>query len=489
MRLALHWQILIALTVAVALGLGLSAPWGDIKAQKAEAKAAQVLLDNDAKRQAAVAEDPAAASEFAAPLSQAKIKQHQESIAAANEITVVGTVVTLLEFIGKLFVQALKMVVVPLVLASIICGVMNLSSSGASATRMGGRTLLYYLTTSTFAILIGLTMVNTFTPGLVDGAPAAETLGLDKPDPASLEKIEAKTEGKSSSDITDIFLRMLPTNVFAAASDNGQLLGVICFALLFGFFIARIPEEYQSGQRNFWLGAQDVMLQLTDLIMKFAPIGVFALVAGVVANSSDFLGMLGVLSRFVITVFAALATHVLIVLPAMLWFVGRISPIGFYRAMATPFLTAFSTASSAATLPVTMDAVQEAGVSKKTSSFVLPLGATINMDGTALYECVVVIFVMQALGYDVTIAQQIMIVTLALLTSIGVAGIPSASLVAITLILTTLGIDKALEAVAVIWVVDRILDMSRTAVNVLSDGCGAAIIAARSGEKILKKDA
>lgn len=411
------------------------------------------------------------------------------AISAFRDVAGMETIYATVKLIGQMFLNALKMIVVPLVVASIICGVMNLASDGGNAGRLGRRTIAYYLVTSALAITIGLLVVNAIQPGIVDGQPGKTVLGLDQPPAKEMAKLEERTEGKEVKDFAEVVLRMLPENVFAAAADNGQLLGMIVFALFFGFFITRLPTGLKEGQMNFWNGVQHIMMGITDLIMKFAPLGVFGLVTKVVADSPNFVETLGVLATFAATVLLALAIHLFIVLPILLRVVGGVSPIAHFRAMATPLLTAFSTASSSATLPLTIDAVTDnAGVSRRTASFVLPLGATMNMDGTALYECVVVIFIAQAMGVDLSVPQQIMIVTMALLTSIGVAGIPSASLVAITLIVSSLQIEGGLQAVAVIMVVDRVLDMCRTAVNVFSDSCGAVLIAKGEGETgILEK--
>ena len=225
-------------------------------------------------------------------------------------------------------------------------------------------------------------------------------------------------------------------------------------------------------------------MRITDLIMRFAPIGVFALVARTVADTG--LEAFGPLALFFLTVTLSLATHFLVVLPLLLYFIGGVDPRRHYAAMGAALVTAFSTASSSATLPITMDCVEKnAGVSNRTSSFVLPLGATVNMDGTALYECVAVLFIAQAYGLELTLGTQFLVVLLALLTSIGVAGIPAASLVAIAVILSAVGLP--LEGIGLILAVDRVLDMMRTAVNVFSDSCGAVIIARSEGERNVLK--
>lgn len=377
------------------------------------------------------------------------------------------------DFIGTLFLNALKMLIVPLVMSSIIVGIAGIGSGGAFG-KLGLKTMLYYLTTSLFAILVGLTVVNIVSPGIVDGASAQHLVGLSE----NVSDVVAKVEGKGTGDLVEVFLRMIPTNVVAAAAD-GQMLGLIFFSLLFGFFMTKIEGSYAESLYNFWQGTFQVMMKITDWVMLFAPIGVFGLVAKVVASTGY--AAFVPLAWFFISVLAALAVHFLIVLPMLLFFVGRVNPLRHYRAMAPALLTAFSTSSSAATLPLTMECVEKnAGVSNRTSSFVLPLGATVNMDGTALYECVAAMFIAQVYGIELGFVQQFTIVLMALVTSIGVAAIPSASLVAIAIILAAVGLP--VEAIGLILAVDRVLDMCRTSVNIFSDSCGAVIIARVMGE-------
>jgi Na+/H+-dicarboxylate symporter len=272
---------------------------------------------------------------------------------------------------------------------------------------------------------------------------------------------------------------MVPVNIVSAAAQ-GQMLGMIFFSLLFGYFISRIQGDHADTQKHFWRGILDVMMQMTEWVMKFAPIGVFALVAKVIMTSG--FEAFEPLARFFITVLIALGAHMLLVLPAVLKLVARVSPKAHFQAMLPSLLMAFSTSSSSATLPVTMDCVEKrGGVSNKVAGFTLPLGATVNMDGTALYECVAAMFIAQVYGLSLDFTTQFTIVLVALLTSIGVAGIPSASLVAITIILAAIGLPA--EAVGLILVVDRVLDMCRTAVNVFSDSVAAVTIARLEGEE------
>jgi proton glutamate symport protein len=305
-------------------------------------------------------------------------------------------------------------------------------------------------------------------------------VGATKPDIGTAAQATANIASNAeATGVADIFLRMIPANIFAAAS-TGDMLGLIFFSLLFGYFMTKIPTRPQQTLQQFWEGIFDVML-MTAFVMRFAPLGVFALVSVSIAREGfdQFANLLW----FALTVVLALAIHFIITMSVILRVVGKIKqPWLFYQAMLPALLTAFSTSSSSATLPVTITSLeQRAGVSNRVSSFVLPLGATVNMDGTALYECVAAIFIAQVFGVELSFGQQLLIVITALTTSIGVAGIPSASLVAISIILHTVGLP--MEAIGMLLVVDRLLDMLRTAVNVFSDSVGAMIIARSEGEQ------
>jgi proton glutamate symport protein len=420
-----------------------------------------------------------------------KLKLHWQILIALILAVIVGTITgkeagifgvsfyAIFQFIGTLFLNALKMLIVPLIVSSIVVGIAGIGS-GSALGRLGGKTLLYYMSTSLIAILIGLMLVNIVSPGIVDGQPAKDLIGLT----GDASSIQAKVEGKGAGDVAEVFLRMVPTNIVSAAA-KGQMLGLIFFSLLFGFFLTKVHEAYAESLFNFWQGVYEVMMLITNWVMKFAPIGVFALVAKVVAATG--FDAFKPLAMFFFTVLAALLVHFLVMMPTILAVFGRVNPLRHYRAMAPALFTAFSTSSSSATLPMTIECVeQNAGVSNRTSSFVLPLGATINMDGTALYECVAAMFIAQAYGIELNFATQFTIVLVALLTSIGVAGIPSASLVAISLILATVGLP--VEGIGLILAVDRVLDMCRTTVNVFSDSCGAVVIARSEGEKDILTD-
>jgi len=393
----------------------------------------------------------------------------------ASEHTAIGSVhlIDACTFVGALFLRALKMLVVPLILASIIVGIASVGETKALG-RLAGKTALYYVTTSLIAVLVGLALVDSIRPGLVDGEPAKDRIGLS----GDTDDVAQQVEGRSSRDVVDVFLRMVPENVVDDAA-KGNMLGLIFFALVFGAFMTQLPEPHRTGQVQFWQGVYEIMLRVTDWVMKFAPIGVFALVTKVVLATG--LGALRPLLWFLVTVLCGLVLHAFVVLPSLLATIGRVHPLRHFSAMAPALLMAFSTASSSATLPLTVDRLENhAGVSRRVTSFVIPLGATVNMDGTALYECVTAMFIAQAYGIHLSFAQQFTVVAIALVTSIGVAGIPAASLVAITLILTSIGLP--VEAIGLVLAVDRVLDMCRTAVNVLSDSCGAVIVARSEGE-------
>lgn len=398
-----------------------------------------------------------------------------------NDVSFALQIVSFLGFIGTMFLNALKMIIVPLILASIISGMSNMGT-GEGLGRLGGKTVGFYLLSSFLAIVVGLVFVNVFTPGENNGEPAGHLLNLSQGEDVD-EKLTL-IEGKGSGDFAQIFLRMVPPNIVKAAAD-GQMLGLICFGLLFGFFMLRVQAQYRETMVTFWQGAFETMMGITMFIMKFAPLGVFGLITVTIAEVG-FGGGVNIL-KFFLTVIFALAFHTFITMPLLLRFIARVNPVHQFKAMMPAMLTAFSTASSAGTLPVTMNCMENrAGVSNRTTSFVLPLGATVNMDGTALYECVAAMFIAQAYGLDLSLTTQFMIVVIALLTSIGVAGIPSASLVAIVVILGAIGLPA--EGIGLLLITDRILDMLRTAVNVFSDSCCTTVVASTEGEKELFRD-
>ena len=368
-------------------------------------------------------------------------------------------------WMGDIFLRALKMVIIPLIFSSIISGVTSMGE-GNNLGRMGIKTLSYYLATSTLAILTGLVIVNLVKPGV----------GVDLGFSESVEGLAEK-----AGSMKDILYRIVPENIVDAMAQ-GTILSVIFFAIIFGYFITTVDKKYKESLTTFFDAVFEVMMKITLFIIKFTPLGIFGIVAKEVARNGDQLGNIaGSLAIYSACVVAGLLIHAFIFLPLIVRFVGKAKPFTHFRNMATPLLTAFSTSSSSATLPLTMEALEhKSGVSNKVTSFTLPLGATINMDGTALYECVAAMFIAQAYGVDLSFGEQAIVVVTALLASIGAAGIPMAGLVMITVVLTAIGLP--LEGIGLILAVDRILDMLRTSVNVWSDSCGAVTIARSENE-------
>ena len=372
-------------------------------------------------------------------------------------------------WLGELFLRALRMIIVPLIFSSIVTGVTGIGNA-ENLGRMGLKTFSYYISTSLFAILTGLLLVNIIQPGI--GAD----LGLQQ----RLEGIEmGDTFGQT-------LLKIVPVNIIEAMV-KGDMLSIIFFAMLFGFFTTKVSNQYGEPIRDFFQGVFEVMMKITMFIIKFTPLGIFGIVSGIVAQHSGeegaLLNIFGRMGLYMLCVILALAIHATITLPIIVRVIGKAHPVKHFKNMSVPLLTAFSTSSSNATLPLTLEAVEKrSGVSNKTTGFVLPLGATINMDGTALYECIAALFIAQAYGIELSVLQQLIVVITALLASIGAAGIPMAGLVIITIILSAVGLP--LEGVGLILAVDRILDMFRTTVNVWSDSCGAVVIAKSEGEEL-----
>jgi Na+/H+-dicarboxylate symporter len=277
-------------------------------------------------------------------------------------------------------------------------------------------------------------------------------------------------------------MNIIPENIIEAMVQN-QMLSIIFFALLFGFFITRTSDKTNTILSDFFSAFFEVMMKITMFIIQFTPLGIFGIVAKVVAEQDNLLELFSTMGQYMFVVILALAVHSIIILPLIIKLIGKSNPWLHFKAMREALITAFSTSSSSATLPLTLDAVENrSGVSNKVTSFTLPLGATINMDGTALYELVVAIFIAQAYGIELSLGQQIIVVLTGLLASIGAAGIPMAGLVMISVVLTAVGLP--LEGIGLILSVDRILDMFRTTVNVWSDSCGAVIIAKSEGETL-----
>ena len=371
-------------------------------------------------------------------------------------------------YLADIFMALLKMLIVPIVLTSIITGVAGVGNA-RDLGRLGGKTFAYYIGTSLLAILTGQVLVSIVRPGI--GA----NLGLSS---------VGADDFVAEAGFLDVLKRMVPTNVFESFGQNGAMLQVIFFALLFGYFITRTPAPHGDQVKGLFESLFQVVLRLAEGILKLLPYGVFCLLVRVVATTG--FGIFAPLLQYMAVVTVALVLHAGVTLPLILRFVGRMSPLRWFKAMSPALMTAFSTSSSSMTLPVTLDTVEMRGkVSRRVTSFTLPLGATINMDGTALYECVGVVFLAQYYSstgdFDFTLSKQLLVVFMALTASIGAAGIPSAGLVMMLAILAALGLP--IEGAALLLAVDRPLDMMRTVVNVWSDSCGAALIARTEGEE------
>jgi Na+/H+-dicarboxylate symporter len=466
-KLALHWQILIALLLAICYGLYFSTNYvltTDSLKQLRKKNISEETISNietlEGKEYSTVSEF---SSELKKKLSSTEIDKYSSSIIQASYS---NKAIDYVSWMGEIFMRALKMLIIPLILSSLISGITNIGS-GANLGRLGGKTLLFYVSTSFLAIITGQILVNLIKPGV--GAQIN-----------FIEKVEGLVEKQRS--FRDILVEIIPENILTAMVEN-NMLSVIFFAILFGFFITKVGKKHSELLQQFFTSIFEVMMKITLFVIKFTPLGVFGLVAKTVADQDDFAGLISSMGLYMLTVIMALLIHAFITLPLIVKLIGKANPRKHFKNMTTPLLTAFSTSSSAATLPLTINTVEEkSGVSNKISSFTLPLGATVNMDGTALYECIAAIFIAQAYGVDLTIIQQLIIVLTALLASIGAAAIPMAGLVMMTVILTAIGLP--LEGVGLIIAVDRILDMFRTATNVWSDSCGAVVIAKSEGEKL-----
>ncbi len=374
-------------------------------------------------------------------------------------------------WIGDVFLRGLNMIIIPLILTSIITGVASVGSGG-NLGRLGLKTIGFYIISTLAAVITGFFLVSLIKPG------TGAELGLAAPvDDISL------AAGNFGSTLKEI----IPANIFESLAE-GNMLSIIFFAVLFGYFITKINEKPRQTLIDFLNAVLDVIMKITMFVIRLTPLGVFSISAKVIAQQvqmgNEISEVIGRLGLYFITVLAGLLIHGFLTLPLSVRLLGRANPLKHIKNMATPLLTAFSTSSSNATLPLTMEAVEyKDGVSNRIASFTLPLGATINMNGTALYECVAVIFIAQAYGIELTLVQQLTVVFTALLAAIGSAGIPMAGLVMMAVVLKSVGLP--LEGIGLVLAVDRILDMFRTAINVYGDTCAAVIIARSEGE-ILK---
>ncbi|NOY89434.1 MAG: dicarboxylate/amino acid:cation symporter, partial [FCB group bacterium] len=364
-----------------------------------------------------------------------------------------------LKFLGTLFLNALKMMVVPLIVTSVIMGVVSMGNIGKLSIT-AGKTLLYYLITTAFAVIIGLVLVNIIKPG-----QGVEKFSSFIPD------IVAQSEEKT---FLDVIMGLIPSNIFAAAA-KGKILPLIIISLVFGGVLTTLGEKGKTVI-DFFDGLNSAIMKLINLIIYFAPIGVMALIGGIIAENHDSINqLLSGLAYYSLTVIIGLLIHALIILPLILRLFGKRKPFTYFLNMGQALATAFTTASSSATLPITMECVEDNNkVDARVSSFVLPLGATINMDGTALYEAVAALFIAQIYGVDLSYGHQFIIFLTATLASIGAAGIPHAGTVTMVFVLSAVGLP--MEGIGLIWAVDWFLDRCRTTVNVWGDSIGAAVI-------------
>ncbi len=367
-----------------------------------------------------------------------------------------------LAIIGDIFIRLLRMIIIPLIVASMVSGVVSIGNV-RNLGRIGFRTFTYYLATTLLAVGVGFVLVSLFKPGV----------GVN------LGQQAADTTVHTSPSVVSIITDIVPQNLFEAMAED-KVLSIIFFSLILGVALSSVGEKARPLVQLFE-AFNDVMLKITDWLMRLAPFGVFALMASTVGQMG--LGVIRPLAVYMVTVILGLGIHACITLPVLLMVFGKYRPLKLIRNMFSAVATAFSTASSVAALPITMDCLEKkAGVSNKVTSFVIPLGATINMDGTALYEAVAAMFIAQAYGIDLTIWQQAVIMLTATLASIGAAAIPGAGLV--TMVIVLKAVNLPLEGIGMLLAVDRLLDMCRTSVNLWGDACGAVIVARLESEQL-----
>jgi len=384
---------------------------------------------------------------------------------------------------GIIFINLLKLIAVPLVLSSLITGVASLSDL-KKLSRIGGKTITIYIVTTTIAVTIGLVSVNLLKPG--DTVPEDMKVKLQETyKSAASGKLEAADQIKERRPLQPI-VDMVPSNFFSSASNNRNMLQVVFVAIIIGIALIQIPKNKAKPVLDFMEGINDLVIKLVDNIMLMAPIGVFALIADTITsiagdNLNNVLELLSALGFYMLVVIIGLIIQMMFTYTAVLKIFSNMSLKKFYQGIAPAQLLAFSTSSSGATLPVTMERCEdELGVSEEVSSFVLPLGATINMDGTALYQAVAAVFIAQTLGMELTLGAQLTIVLTAVLASIGTAAVPGAGIIMLIIILEAIGVPSA--GIALILGVDRILDMMRTVTNVTGDASVAVAVASSEGQ-------
>ena len=386
---------------------------------------------------------------------------------------------------GTIFVKMLKLVAVPLILVSLISGISNLRDT-AKLSRIGGKTFSIYILTTVLAIIIALFLANIVQPG--KAFPEEKTIELrEKYASEATMKINNAEEVENSGPL-QMMVDVVPDNFFFAASNNKNMLQIIFFAILFGIALIMIPENKGDPVKKIFDGINEIIIKIVEIIMEYAPIGVFALLAGLIVDlagddPNNIIITLKPLIIYAITVLVGLATMVFIFYPSILYFITKIGYKNFFKAIFPAQMLAFSTSSSAATLPLTMKRVKKnLNVSEEVTSFVCPLGATINMDGTSIHQAISAVFIAQAFGQDLTIADQLVIIVTATLSSIGAAAVPGAGLIMLVIVLGAVGIDP--QGLALIIAIDRPLDMCRTIVNVTGDATVASIVAYTEGENV-----
>lgn len=397
----------------------------------------------------------------------------------ANNLGLIQFTKDFIKPFGTIFLSLLKLIAVPLVLVSLIKGISSMSDM-AKLSRIGSKSIGLYLLSTVIAISVGLGAVNLFQPG--KAFPEDKQQELQEQYSGQTEKRKEDAKNVEEKSPLQFLVDIVPQNIFSAMSDNANMLKVIFFSIIFGVALVILPYEKAKPVIDIFYSLNDVVLTIVDMIMKFAPIGVFALLAGVVVDfAGELMELAAGLGSYTLVVVAGLGTMMLIVYPITIVLFTDKSYTGFLKAISPAQLVAFSTSSSAATLPVTMDRAEKGlGVSKEVSSFVLPLGATINMDGTSLYQAVAAVFIAQAFGLDLTFVEQLSIVLTATLASIGAAAVPGAGMVMLVIVLNQLQIDPA--GIALIVAMDRPLDMLRTSVNITGDSTIATIVAKTEGQ-------
>ncbi len=383
-----------------------------------------------------------------------------------------GIVMDWVKPFGTVFINLLKMIAVPLIVVSLIVGLSDLKDI-SKLSKLGLRTVVLYLVTTVTAVSIGLVLANIIQPGNYINEASRNSL-LENFAGDAAQKIELADQAKNSGPLQPM-VDVVPENFFKAMTDNSSMLQVILFVILIGIGLILIDEQKAKPVVDFFKGLNDVILKIIDIIMLGAPIGVFALMSALMVEIPDF-STLNALLVYALTVVLGLLIMMLVVYPTLLVVLAKYSPIRFFKAISPAQLLAFSTSSSAATLPVTMERViDHVGVDEEVASFVLPLGATVNMDGTSLYQAVAAIFIAQAMGIPLDLSTQLMIIITATLASIGSAAVPSAGMVMLVIVLGQAGIPEA--GLALIFAIDRPLDMCRTVVNVTSDAAVSTVVA------------